>query len=353
MTQSSKIAARLLESGASAYAAYATNQLLDRHPELKDSFGPDAFGHWKNYFTQRVRELAAAVDESHGELFVSQFRWDRAAFQTRNVGEEILLAALESLRVTLNEELPANCRSVVDGYVEQGLAVFGETPDPSSSLDQNDPTAGISARYLLTILEGKSHQAIEMILDEHRKGLSLPKTFEVLMKAQAEIGSMWHRAEISVGEEHLVSNTTQRAMSILTYFAERKPANGLSVVSAAVAGNTHDLGLRAISAFFELDGWQAIHTGIDNPSEEIANSVASFGASLVLISAALPTHLKATRESVQAVRSLQPDCKIILGGRIFLDSPALWQQFNADGFATAPVEAVALGNQLCADRIQQ
>ena len=32
---------------------------------------------------------------------------------------------------------------------------------------------------------------------------------------------------------------------------------------------------------------------------------------------------------------------IILGGRIFLDSPELWQQFNADGFATAPVEAAS------------
>ncbi|NIM61512.1 MAG: cobalamin B12-binding domain protein, partial [Acidobacteria bacterium] len=56
---------------------------------------------------------------------------------------------------------------------------------------------------------------------------------------------------------------------------------------ACVAGNVHDIGVRATSDFFEMAGWRAINLGADVPHDEIARSVQFFDADVVVLAAAL------------------------------------------------------------------
>jgi methanogenic corrinoid protein MtbC1 len=127
---------------------------------------------------------------------------------------------------------------------------------------------------------------------------------------------------------------------------QKQTSNGLTVVSAAVAGNAHDIGVRIVSDFFEFTGWRAVCLGADLPAIEIAHSVKFFDSSLVLLSAALSTQLKAIRETVQAVRELDPNCKIIVGGTALADTPDIWRQLGADAYASTPTEAVLTGARL-------
>jgi len=66
-----------------------------------------------------------------------------------------------------------------------------------------------------------------------------------------------------------------------------------AVVLACVAGNVHDIGIRAISDFFEMAGWRAISLGPDVPHDEIARSAGFFDADVVVLAATLDPHLKA------------------------------------------------------------
>lgn len=337
----------MLAVSSNAYAAYATNLLFEKHPEIKAQYGASAFEHWKSYFSQRIKELSVAMEEHEPSLFVSQIRWDRAAFKAREVSDECLVIALKCLKATLNEELPNGSSRLSNEYLDIAINSYEQLEVEKSSLDTKDEQSQLAAKYLLKILEGNSQEAIKSILEAQQNGLSMEDTYMVLMRAQNQIGEMWHRAEVSVAEEHYVTNTTRRAMSVLAYFAQRKPANGLTVVSSAVAGNNHDIGVRAISDFFEFDGWRAVCTGGDNPPEEVAKVILAFDASLVLISAALPTQLRATRETIEKVRVQNSGCKIMVGGEAFRESPDLWKQFEADAYATTPNEALVLGNKLC------
>ena len=130
-------------------------------------------------------------------------------------------------------------------------------------------------RYLLQVLEGNCDGAIRLIIDSHDQGMTLESTYQVLMAAQREVGRMWHEDEVSIAEEHLVTSTTMRVMSILAYEADRQPFNGKTVVAAAVAGNVHDMGIRVVTDFFSFAGWRAICLGADLPPVEIARAVDS------------------------------------------------------------------------------
>jgi methanogenic corrinoid protein MtbC1 len=201
-------------------------------------------------------------------------------------------------------------------------------------------------RYLLKILEGDCGAAIKMILDEREHGLSLEESYQTLILAQCEVGKMWHQAEVSIAEEHLVTSTTKRAMAILAHLAVKQGSNGLTLVSAAVHDNAHDIGIRVVSDFFEFAGWRVVCLGSNLPANEVVGAVNSFDASLVLLSATMSIHLKAVRQAIDEIRTASDTCRIMVGGPAFRDAPDLWRQLGADAYAATPAEAVTIASQL-------
>ncbi len=340
------LAAEMLAISAPAYAAYASNRLLESFPESRLKLGDQAFGHWKDHFSERIRELSAALAENQPVLFVARVRWSQVAFASRKVPEALLRESLVCLNKVLQEELPRICGDAPSQFVSQAIQSLSETCSTSADLQATDPVAKLALQYMQKVLEGNGREALQLVVDAHQKGMSLANTYQALMMAQREIGRMWHQSEVNIAEEHYVTLTTERTMSVLAYQAERQPARAWTVVAAAVAHNSHDLGVRAVSDFFEFDGWRAVCMGGDLPAKDIADAVQFFSAHLVLLSATLTTQLKAVREAIEAIRTAKADCRIMVGGPAFFDAPDLWRQLGADGYAESPLDAVRVANQL-------
>ncbi len=344
--ESQSMAAELLRVSATAYAAYASNRLLEKLPEVKTQFGETAFGDWKDYFSQRINELSVAMAETEPALFLSQIGWSRAAFKAREVPENLLRESLLCLDEVLEHELPEQHRQSPKSYIAAALKSFDDSGQGLAELDFKDPISKKAMQYLRQVLEGDSRSAINVVLDAHQNGLSLEDTYQVLKVAQREIGRMWHQAEVNIAEEHMVSSATRRAMSVLAHQAKKQTSNGLTAVLSAVPGNSHDIGVRMVSDFFELAGWRAICLGGDLPATDIAQAVKFFDTSLVLLSVSLSTQLMAARETIKAVRGLEKNCKIMVGGTALRDAPDIWNRLRADAYATSPAEALTLGTKL-------
>lgn len=239
-------------------------------------------------------ELSIALHEGAPQLFVGRVQWARTAFRARDVPEIELRESLLCLREVLITELPKHAQGLALEYLDRGLKVFDEPATDTTGLDPDAPQANIALRYLVEVLEGNSRQAIDSIVGAVNDGLSVQDAYlHVLLPIQREIGRLWHLSEISIAEEHYVTATTERAMSILTYRETPKPANELTVVSAAVAQNVHSIGVRALADFFELDGWRSICLGADAPTADIVQAVEDFQGDLLLLSASMSTLPKA------------------------------------------------------------
>ncbi len=349
MTQSSTFTAQVLETSAAAYGAYAASLLLDRHPEIADRHGQSAMRDWKSHLTQRALELAAALDVDEPRLFASRVHWANQAFRSREIEQSDLRSSLECLRQILREELPPSALGLVDSYFDPALATFEQAPTPSVSLlDPNDPHQHLALRFLRAALEGDSRGAIETVVTAVDKGLSFRDAYlEVLCAAQREIGRLWHLGDLNIAEEHLVTTTTDRAMAVLSQRVPRIEAHGKTVLTAAVSGNRHGLGVRMLADFFEAAGWRSICLGSNVPRTDLTDAVAFFDGDLLVLSAALSTQLKNVRENIEAVRAMHgQDLKILVGGIVFEEAPELWQQLGADAYAPAADIAVKFGARL-------
>lgn len=346
MTQANPMAAQLLNVSSAAYGAYATNRLFERCPEAKDRFGEMAFTYWKDHFGQRIKELSAAVLVGEVGLFNSHVSWAKAAFEAREIQNDLIRESLDALKDVLGEELPEMCRQTPIQFIETAIQDLKLSNKSFQPLEATDPPSKLALQYLVKVLNGDGNSAIELIIDAFENGLDVNQTYHALLLAQQEVGRMWHLAEVSIAEEHLVTLTTERAMAVLVYKSEKKPSNGKTVVSAAVAENSHHIGVRAVSDIFEINGWRGVCLGSDSPASEIAHAAEVFKASLVLLSAAISTHLNSLQKAIEIIRKQSPNCKILVGGMAFAGTNDLWKQLGADGFAANPVEALSVAAKL-------
>lgn len=347
MTTSNAMASQILQSSASGYAGYAASDLLERNPGLAESLPTEPFSSWKAHLTQRVMELAAALRAGEPEMFAARVRWTKRTFDARGISAEFLAASLQSLRTVLSERLPADASTDACRLIEISLGALSNdsTDTAADALDASKADDRLALRYLQLILEGNISAAIDRILSEQSNGTDITHLYtRVLLPAQREVGRLWHLGELTIAEEHLVTAATARAMTLLADRAPSRTPNGRTMVAAAASGNVHDVGLRAVSDLFQLQGWRSLCLGSDIPLRELPSSLVYFDADLLLLSATLSTHVQPIERSIALIREhCDKPILIMVGGAAFDEIDGLWKKVGADRYSLTIDEAVRIG----------
>jgi methanogenic corrinoid protein MtbC1 len=338
------MAAEILEASAPAYANAAT-AVLQRRIAADGSASSAA---WKRNLIQRVLELAAAVRSAEPALFARRVDWLRRAYQARGADESELVAMLESLQQALGDELPAPLRDTVAEPLQLALSSIAQPLAPASAvIDAESAPGRLALQYLQACLEGRSDEAIALVLDSIDDDMTPQRVYlDVLVPAQRETGQLWHVGEISIAEERVVSETTRQLLTLISHEHAPGIASDRVVLGASVAGNAHDIGLRVITDLFRLAGWRALFLGADVPPTEIARAALLFGADLVVLNATLEVQLKELGRTIAEIREAAPRTRILVGGLVFAESPELWRQLGADGYAADAANAVDVGASL-------
>ncbi len=350
MTGANPQLAEELNTQADEAARDTANAVLAQHPEIGQRFGENAQRAWTTHLRQQIVELGAAIAAGKPELFASRVVWLRTTMAARDVPVTDLDISLDTLRRILDGRLEANLRSAVLDCIDRARAALDSTAAEAqpSTLDAGLACDRVAIRYVQAVVAGNALTGMEIVMDAVREGLSLRDAIlKVLLPAQKEAGHLWHLNTISIAEEHMVTSTTQRLMAVLASYAEYIPDRGRTVVAAAIAGNAHDVGIRAISYLLEFEGWRTIFLGPDVPRGEFPEAIECFDADIVLLSLALTNQLAALRRTIDAIRTRCGDSvKILVGGTGLADAPDLWREIGADGYAADAEKTLALAEEL-------
>jgi methanogenic corrinoid protein MtbC1 len=345
MNSLNNVAAEILETSAAGYAAAAL-AVLQPVDGAATPGGESAT--WKAHLMQRIVELAAAVRVSQPALFAQRMQWLRRAARARGAGEHDLKRALLSLRTALEREIPDHLHAAIAPALNLAVSAFDDTLAPEPTLlDAAKPVDRLTLRYLGLCLEGKPHEAIALVLRELDGGLPAVAIYtQVLLPAEKEIGQLWHVGDVSIAEEHLVSETTRELMALIVAKHAPPHPHGPSLIAASVAGNAHDIGLRAVADLFRLAGWRCLYLGANMPAAEIGRAAETFDVDLVVLNVTLSTQLKPVGEAIETIRRLAPRRKILVGGLAFDGLPDLPLQLGADAYSPTIDVAVSLGAAL-------
>jgi methanogenic corrinoid protein MtbC1 len=293
--------------------------------------------------------LSESIAASDPGLFVEYIKWARVLFAELCFSEDVLPTTLACIGDVLEEALSAEMMDVARPSIQAGLqqARSAHRPVPSF-LTADQALSTLAQRYLDDLLHGKRHVASQRIVDAVDQGTPVRDIYlQVFQPAQREVGRLWQTNQISVALEHYVTAATQLIMSQLYPRIFSTEKSGRRLVATCVGGELHEIGVRMVADFFEMEGWDTTYLGANTPAAGVLQMLADRKADVLAISATMTPHISAVAEMISRVRASDVgQVRILVGGYPFNLSPDLWRRVGADAYAQDAQQAVLVANQL-------
>lgn len=334
-----------------AVLTQATVEALVRaRPGLFERFGASGKAKCAEDTQYHLQYLSGAIAASDQTLFVDYIAWVKVMLAARNIRAEDLSLNLTIIRDAVAEHLPAPLAAIAAAYVDAALVHLSSFPSDLPALSDGDnPLRALKQDYIHALLTGKRQQASALIVAAAETGTGVRDIYmHVFQPSQYEIGRLWQTNVISVAEEHYCTAATQNIMSFVSSGSFKGERNGHRLVATCVSGELHDIGIRMVSDFLEMDGWETYFLGANTPTQSVIHMLRERKTELLAISATIPLHVRGVSNLIDAVRA-NGACggvKILVGGYPFNANPALWKDIGADGSARSAQEAIALSTLL-------
>ena len=207
----------------------------------------------------------------------------------------------------------------------------------------------LANEYMENLLSGKTDLAAEIVFDSIKKGISVKDIYQdIFTPTLRQIGTLWETNQINVADEHFFTSATRTIMSQLTPYFSSQYKEDYTLLATSVNGELHDIGLRMVSDFLKLEGWDIFYLGANTPTGSIINSLKKKEIDLLAISCSISYNVEGVRNLINAVQSanLNRKVKVMVGGYVFNMNPGLWKEVGADGFARNAEDAVELAREL-------
>jgi methanogenic corrinoid protein MtbC1 len=299
--------------------------------------------------------ILAALEESlatRSPLFLEEAaRWERVRFAALQIPPRIAAAFFSVLADVVSRDLPEDFRKDADAYAKSADAAF-RSAARNSPKEKRETLSGAARAFLKAGLEGDLAGCRAVIRKKLDAGTSIADIYtDIFVPVLHETGRLWQNGEATVAQEHYISAVISRIMDKLHgRLADSRPPGrrGKGVVATCVGEELHDIAIRMVADFFEMDGWDVYLTGANTPPKSILAAVQDQEPAVLVLSVTMPSRL---REAEYLIRSLRASSdtakvKIIVGGNPFRILPDLGKRIGADAVAADAGDAVPAARKL-------
>ncbi len=345
-----RAAATAIEGQREALAEAAVRNDYARRAAYLKGYGARGRDRYLQDTAYHLSFLADAVGTCCPSLFTEYVGWAKVLLTQLGIPTEDLAENLRCIQHVLWRLLPTELAEVACACIDLGLQELPQLPvELPTFLEDSAPLAQLAGAYLKALLGGDRQTASRLILEAVQSGTPVKDIYlQVFQSSQHEIGRLWQMNKITVAQEHYCSAATQLIMSLLypRIFSSEKV--GRTLVAACVEGDLHEIGIRIVSDFFEIEGWNTSYLGANMPTPGILDTLVQRRADVLALSATMTFHVRAVAEVIKAVRGAADcrDVKILVGGYPFNIASNLWQAVGADAYVPAAGPAVSVANRL-------
>lgn len=204
------------------------------------------------------------------------------------------------------------------------------------------------ARFFLDLLLKKERtKAKDFVIDLIENGFPVKNVYlDIIQPSLYEIGRLWADNKIMIADEHMATVITQYVLTFLYPYIFDTEKHGKKLMAAAIGKETHEIGIRMVADFFELEGYQTQYLGADMPLRALVEQAKVFHPDLIALSMTVTLYAGVLKETIRALKEANPNVKILIGGQGVIPFENPLEYFNADGFALSADEAVKVGDFL-------
>jgi methanogenic corrinoid protein MtbC1 len=335
-------------------AGKAFDRYREKHKKIVANFSPYQKTRTLEDFKDHIRYLQESLAINNETIFTDYVGWARLMFAARHLPSDYLPSTLIALNEVLQQELPVDFRTKTESFLKKGIAVLGHAPgEIPPYISRENPLSAVAQSCLDALIAGDREKAWEGITQAVISGVPVRDIYlQVFQPVLQETGRLWQIGQAGIAQEHYV--TASILLFISRLHDQIHPAGsktvrrGKTLVAGCVSDELHDVGIRMVADFFEMDGWDIYYIGGNIPAQSLLEAVRDQQADVVALSSTMAFHLPVVRYLVRSLRAdpKTVNVKIIVGGYPFNIVPDLWKQVGADAFAGNADDAVAAANRL-------
>jgi 5-methyltetrahydrofolate--homocysteine methyltransferase len=136
-----------------------------------------------------------------------------------------------------------------------------------------------------------------------------------LVAAMAIVGQKFSENKIFIPQMLLAAKAMSAAMVHLKpYFSTGVVSKKGTVIIGTVVGDLHDIGKNLCAMMIEGSGYEVIDLGVDVKPEQFVEALKQNPGAFIGTSALLTTTMVNIESVIKAVRVIDPNCKIMVGG---------------------------------------
>ncbi|MDK2826619.1 MAG: hypothetical protein PWQ63_1183 [Methanolobus sp.] len=329
------------------------NEIVDLHyeriPDLYLKYGSSGKKKSIADVKHHLIFLENACKYESPELFMAYIDWLKILFKHLGLPSSYMLDNLDVIREVLGSRDDLNNSKILFDILDSGKdRLLSDTPVLSCYLEKSK-LPSLVKEYNSFLLENDEKGAYRLIIQAVEQGIDIKDIYlNIFQCSQLEIGRLWQLNSISVAKEHFCTAATQKIMAQLYPYVLSRSGNKHGVVAACVGTELHEMGMRMVADFFEMEGWNTCYLGANTPVESIIRTVAEVQADLLLLSVTMVGHLNMLSDVIRRIREDERinDILIIVGGYPFNVDRDLWKKVGADAYARNARKAVEIADTL-------
>lgn len=264
-----------------------------------------------------------------------------------NPNDEDMMASIFAYNVLKNVD--ENSAKYIERYADAEISKVASGKSTGTQTGGTSPSAeGADAHDIFYCIEkgmkADTVAAVETLLTTNDE---MAVVNEYLIPALDIVGKGFEKGTIFLPQMLQAAGAAQAGFEVIK---DRLSAGDKEVVSlgevviATVKGDIHDIGKNIVKVIMENYGYKMIDLGRDVPKEAIIEVVKERDIKLVGLSALMTTTLKSMEETIEAIKEVAPDCKVMVGGAVLTEDYAA--QIGADHYCKDAMKSVEAAKEV-------
>jgi len=184
------------------------------------------------------------------------------------------------------------------------------------------------------IVDEKKEELVEWVTETMNSGTLTVRTLynDYLIPSVGLFECPFQEDPLCIWKEHLRTSVIRSIVEIVYPYVlkEKKKKIGKKIILACPEREYHELPLRIVSDWFELNGFSTIFAGGNTPRSSLLKAVEYEKADYVALSVSNPYNLCRIREMIDEIKNVKQTVKIIVGGIAFENNPRFLEKLSVD-----------------------
>ncbi len=166
------------------------------------------------------------------------------------------------------------------------------------------------------VIRGLNNECESLTIKELEIHEPLYVVNEILIAALKEVGDLYDKGKMYLPQLISAAEAAKVAFGVISKKFPKSGNAKATVIMATVKGDVHDIGKNICKVVLESYGYEVIDLGKDTPIEVIVDAYKKYHPLAIGLSALMTTTVISMEDTIKALREINCESKIIVGGAV-------------------------------------